>query len=149
MGPVIRDNNGFVMQYLGDGLMSIFVHDPMNAVEASIAMLTQIEEYNISRENKSRKLIKVGIGLHTGNLVLGVLGDEKRMDANVVSDSVNTASRMEGLTKHYGASIIMSEHTLEGLSKKDDIHQRFLGLVKVKGKSKPLRIFEIMDGFHV
>jgi hypothetical protein len=118
----------------------------MNAVKASIAMLTQIEEYNISRENKSRKLIKVGIGLHTGNLVLGVLGDEKRMDANVVSDSVNTASRMEGLTKHYGASIIMSEHTLEGLSKKNDIHQRFLGLVKVKGKSKPLKIFEILDG---
>ncbi len=146
MGPVIRDNNGFVMQYLGDGLMSIFLHDPMDAVKASITMVAQIEEYNISRENKIRKPIMVGMGLHTGKLVMGVIGDEKRMDVNVVSDSVNTASRMEGLTKHYGTSIIMSEHTLEGLDKKNNIHYRFLGLVRVKGKTKPLKIFEILDG---
>jgi len=146
MGPVIRENKGFVMQYLGDGLMSIFLHDPMDAVKASITMVAQIEEYNISRENKIRKPIMVGMGLHTGKLVMGVIGDEKRMDVNVVSDSVNTASRMEGLTKHYGTSIIMSENTLEGLDKKNSIHYRFLGLVRVKGKTKPLKIFEILDG---
>lgn len=146
MGPVIRDNNGFVMQYLGDGVMSIFLHDPTDALQAAITMVAQIEVYNISRENKSRKPIMVGIGLHTGKLVLGVIGDEKRMDVNVVSDSVNTASRMEGLTKHYGASIIMSEDTLSGLKEKKDVHFRFLGLVKVKGKTKPLKIFEVLDG---
>lgn len=146
MGPVIRENNGFVMQYLGDGLMSIFLHDPMDAVKASIEMVGQIEEYNISRKSKLRKSIGVGFGLHTGKLVMGVIGDEKRMDVNVVSDSVNTASRMEGLTKHYGASIIMSENTLEELKNKADLHFRFLGLVKVKGKSKPLKIYEILDG---
>ena len=146
MGPVIRDNSGFVMQYLGDGLMSIFPHNPMDAVHASIEMVGQIEAYNIARENKSRKPISVGFGIHTGKLVMGVIGDEKRMDVNVVSDSVNTASRMEGLTKHYGASIIMSEDTLDGLEGKENLHYRFLGLVKVKGKTKPLRIFEVLDG---
>ena len=148
MGPVIRDNNGFVMQYLGDGLMSVFLYNPINAITAAITMLSQIEAYNLSRENKSRKPIEVGIGLHSGKLILGVLGDEKRMDANVVSDSVNTASRMEGLTKHYGASIIMSENTLNGISDKEAIHYRFLGLVKVKGKTKPLKIYEILDGIE-
>ena len=78
-------------------------------------------------------------------LILGVIGDRKRMSVNVVSDSVNTASRMEGLTKQYGASIIMSEHTLEGLVEKNAIHYRFLGMVKVKGKSNPLKIFEILE----
>jgi len=146
MGPTIRENNGFVMQYLGDGLMSIFLHDPMDAVSASIEMVGQIEEYNISRKSKSRKPISVGFGMHTGKLVMGVIGDEKRMDVNVVSDSVNTASRMEGLTKHYGASIIMSEDTLDGLKEKEKLHYRFLGLVKVKGKSIPLKIFEVLDG---
>lgn len=146
MEPVIRENNGFIMQYLGDGIMSIFLHDPMDALQASITMVAEIEAYNISRENKSRKPIMIGIGLHTGKLVLGVIGDETRMDINVVSDSVNTASRMEGLTKHYGASIIMSEHTCLGLDEKNSIHYRFLGLVKVKGKSTPLKIFEILDG---
>ncbi len=146
MGPVIRDNNGFIVQYLGDGLMSIFLHNPLDAIKASITMLTQIETYNIDRLNKSRKAIAVGFGLHTGKLVMGVIGDEKRMDVNVVSDSVNTASRMEGLTKLYGASIIMSEHTLIGMNGDNSVHHRFLGLVKVKGKTKPLKIYEILDG---
>lgn len=146
MGPVIRDNNGFIVHYLGDGLMSIFLQDPSDAVKASITMLAQIEVYNKAREDKSRKPIRVGFGLHTGKLVLGVIGDDKRMDVNVVSDSVNTASRMEGLTKQYGASIIMSEHTLNGMKGAFTIHYRFIGLVKVKGKSKPLKIFEILDG---
>ena len=146
MGPVVRSNNGFIMQYLGDGLMCLFLHDPKDAVKSSIEMLVQVEEYNISRVNKSRIPLKVGIGLHTGKLVLGVIGDDKRMNVNVVSDSVNTASRMEGLTKHYGASIIMSEHTLQGLIEEKAIHYRFLGMVKVKGKSTPLKIYEVMDG---
>lgn len=146
MGPVIQDNKGFVLQFLGDGLMSIFLHDPMDGVKASIAMQAKVEEYNKERESKSRSTIKVGIGIHTGKLILGVIGDNKRMSVNVVSDSVNTASRMEGLTKHYGASIIMSEHTLLGMKSESLVHYRFIGLVKVKGKSKPLKIFEVLDG---
>ena len=77
---------------------------------------------------------------------MGVIGDDKRMDVNVVSDSVNTASRMEGLTKYYGASIIISEDTLNGIKEKKYLHYRFLGLVKVKGKTKPLKIYEVLDG---
>jgi class 3 adenylate cyclase len=146
MGPIIRNNHGFVMQYLGDGLMSIFLDDPKNAINASIEMLSQVEAYNISRENKSRKRISIGIGMHTGTLMLGVIGDEQRMDVNVVSDSVNTASRMEGLTKYYGASVIISEFTLAGLQENYDVAHRFLGLVKVKGKTQPLKIYEILEG---
>jgi class 3 adenylate cyclase len=146
MGPIIQNNHGFVLQFLGDGLMSIFLHDPMDAVKASIAMQSKVEEYNAERESKSRRAIKVGIGIHSGKLILGILGDKKRMSVNVVSDSVNTASRMEGLTKHYGASIIMSEHTLKGMNGENSVHYRFIGLVKVKGKSNPLKIYEVLDG---
>jgi class 3 adenylate cyclase len=146
MGPIIRNNHGFVMQYLGDGLMSIFLDDPKNAIKASIEMLSQVEAYNISRENKSRKRISIGIGMHTGKLMLGVIGDKQRMDVNVVSDSVNTASRMEGLTKYFGASVIVSEFTLAGLQENHEVAHRFLGLVKVKGKTQPLRIYEILEG---
>jgi signal transduction histidine kinase/DNA-binding response OmpR family regulator len=146
MGPIIRNNHGFIMQYLGDGLMSIFLDDPKNAINASIEMLSQVEAYNISRENKSRKRISIGIGMHTGTLMLGVIGDKQRMDVNVVSDSVNTASRMEGLTKYYGASVIISEFTLAGLQENYNVAHRFLGLVKVKGKTQPLKIYEILEG---
>ena len=146
IGPIVRKNRGFVMQYLGDGLMSIFVHEPGDAIRASVEMLSQIESYNLARVTKARNQISVGIGMHTGKLMLGVIGDNKRMDVNVVSDSVNTASRMEGLTKHYGASTIMSERTLNAMKSKNEVNYRFLGLVKVKGKNKPLKIYEVLDG---
>jgi two-component system sensor histidine kinase ChiS len=148
ISPVIRDNNGFIMHYLGDGLMSIFLHDPADAINASVDMLSKIQEYNDLRNDAERKEIKMGIGLHTGKLVLGVLGDEGRLDLNVVSDSVNTASRMEGLTKTFGASIVMSEETLNGLDAKTKINYRTLGWVTVKGKTQPIKIFEVLDGLE-
>jgi len=145
MGPIIRDNKGFIMQFLGDGLMALFLEDHIDAINASVGMMRRVNEYNDSRETKKRKPIKVGIGLHTGPLILGILGDDVRMDVNVVSDSVNTASRMEGLTKHYGASIIVSENTLSKIKDQETFQYRLLGLVKAKGKSKPVRIYEILD----
>ena len=76
----------------------------------------------------------MGIGLHTGSLIMGIIGDEKRMDAATIADTVNTASRIESLTKHYGASILLSEDSLNKLEDKNDFHLRFMGKVQVKGK---------------
>ena len=73
-------------------------------------------------------------------------GDEKRMDVGVVSDAVNTASRMEGLTKHFGASILVSESTLMGIENPQDFLYRFLGLVLVKGKQDPIGVYEFFEG---
>lgn len=146
MGPIIRGNNGFVMQFLGDGLMALFLEEPVDAIKASIEMMRRVNEYNEKRKKKGRKPIMVGIGLHTGPLILGILGDDVRMDVNVVSDSVNTASRMEGLTKHYGASMIFSENTLSKIREQDAFQYRMLGLVKAKGKTRPIKIYEILDG---
>jgi two-component system sensor histidine kinase ChiS len=146
MGPIIRKHHGFVMQYLGDGLMSVFLDEPENAVNASVEMRAQVESYNASRANKARKKIAVGIGMHTGRLMLGVIGDERRMDVNAVSDSVDTASRMEGLTKFFGASIIISEFTLQGMNENAKLEHRFLGLVQVKGKKQHLKVYEILEG---
>ena len=142
VGPVIYSNSGFILQYFGDGLMALFPDDPAQAVRASVEMLKKIQEFNTGREQR----IRVGTGLHTGHLVLGIIGDMKRMDINVVSDSVNTASRMEGLTKYYGASVIISEDTLAGIGENTSFEYRYLGMVRVKGKNKPVRIYEILDG---
>ena len=145
IGPVIRKNRGFILHYLGDGLMALFLHAPSDSVKASLQMQKRLCKFNRKRIKEGKEEILMGTGMHTGNLILGVLGDKKRMDANVVSDAVNTASRMEGLTQIYGSSIIVSEDTILRI-KKPDFNYRLLGIVLAKGKARPVKIYELLNG---
>ena len=77
---------------------------------------------------------------------MGITGDDQRMDAAIISDTVNTASRIESLSKYYHANILLSEDCIKGLKNPDNFHFRFLGKVQVKGKNNILKIFECFDG---
>lgn len=138
MGPAIQKHNGFVNQYYGDGIMALFPEKAEDALLAAREMLQTLKEFNENRE----EALRIGIGLHTGQLMMGVIGDADRMDASVVADTVNTASRMEGLTKHYGTSIVLSEQTLSGVEEPDDYLVRFLGKVQVKGRKEAVNVHE-------
>ncbi|MDP5168948.1 MAG: hypothetical protein NWR72_01780 [Bacteroidia bacterium] len=140
IGPVIQQHHGFVNQYYGDGIMALFMSHPSDAVEAAIEIQQTVARYNQEREAKHRDPIKIGVGLHTGMLMMGVIGDTLRMNAGVVSDSVNTASRMEGLTKQFGVNILLSETTAEELTQRNSL--RSLGRVLVKGRVTPMAIYE-------
>lgn len=145
MGPIIQRYQGFVNQYYGDGIMALFLEGPDDAIQASLEMMRSLREFNVERAAKQQSVIRIGIGLHTGPLMMGVLGDRQRMDAGVVSDTVNTAARMEGLTKHYGAKILLSDQTWAGVEDPSIYDQRFLGKVQVKGKKDPLGVFECVE----
>ncbi len=146
IGPMIKENNGFVNQYYGDGIMALFLGRPEDAVGAAVSIQQRVAEYNAERAQKKRGAIQIGIGLHTGPLMLGIIGDGKRMDTGVVSDTVNTAARMEGLTKFYGAGIVISEFTMGGMTETERFNSRYLGKVQVKGRKAPMSIYEIFDG---
>lgn len=146
MGPVIDKHNGFVNQYLGDGIMALFLYGPEDALKAAIEMQNVLSIYNEERKHLGRRKIAVAMGMHTGNLIMGVIGDNRRNDAATISDTVNSASRMEGLAKYYGAKILLSEQSLEQIENKDQFHHRFLGKVKAKGKQTILSIYEFYDG---
>ena len=148
VGPVIKKNHGFVGQYIGDGIMALFQTNPDDALTASIQIQHTIEKYNLQRRQQGRIPLKLGIGLHTGSLMMGIIGDRDRMEAGVVSDAVNTASRMEGLTKHFGVSILISEFVVNNLRQKQNYHLRYLGKVQVKGRKEPLDVFDCFDGDH-
>ncbi len=145
IGPVVRNNRGFIDKYIGDSVMALFPEKAGDAVYAAIAMQNVIETYNRHREKTGYEPIEIGVGIHSGVLMLGTIGEEKRMEGTVISDAVNLASRVEGLTKLYGAKIIVSNHTLERLEKSSDFSFRFLDRVQVKGKKRWVDIFEIFD----
>jgi class 3 adenylate cyclase len=146
MEPLISRNQGFIDKYIGDSIMALFVGQVENAIDAAIEMRIALADFNLKRKFETKPPINSGIGLHTGKLMLGVVGGHGRMDGTVVSDAVNLASRVEGLTKLYGASIIVSQDTLMKLEDPNRYNYRYLDVVKVKGKKEAVHIFEILDG---
>jgi len=146
MGPIIRKNKGFVNQYLGDSIMAIFPGNATDALNAAIGMRLTLEELNEERRLIDQPPIQIGLGMHTGPLIMGIIGDNHRMDAATISDTVNTASRIESLTKYYKADIIISDASLQQISEPGLFKLRHLGLVQLKGKQEAIRIHECFSG---
>lgn len=146
LGPIIRANNGFINQYLGDSIMALFPGDPEDALKAAVAMQIAVYELNHHRQSKGLPVIKAGIGMHTGPLIMGITGDEFRMDAATISDTVNTAARIESLTKYYRSPLLLSGETLRQITHPQKYHLRHLGKVQLKGKYNLLSIVECING---
>ena len=146
VGPVIRQHDGFIDKYIGDAIMALFPETADDAVGAAIEMQQQVAIYNEYRQNSGYLPIAIGIGIHSGSIMLGIIGEEERMDSTVIADAVNLASRLEQLTKLYGAGIIVSVQTLSKLDDPQKYTCRFLDRVKVRGKQAPVAVFEIYDG---
>ncbi|MEO5905972.1 MAG: adenylate/guanylate cyclase domain-containing protein [Saprospiraceae bacterium] len=115
-------------------------------LKAGVDILRMIDQYNHERKEQNRKHIRLGIGLHSGPLMMGIIGDSMRTDAAVISDTVNTASRMEGLTKHFNVNFILSEDTIQKLDDPEKFHLRYLGKVQAKGKYHSIGIYECFNG---
>jgi hypothetical protein len=109
-------------------------------------MQNELKDYNNERQEKGRFPVNVGIGMQNGNLIMGITGDIERLDAVIISDTVNTASRIEGLSKHYGASILLTEECKNQLTDPGEFNFRYLGPVQVQGKQKPIGLYECING---
>lgn len=146
VSPVIRQYSGFIDKYIGDAILALFPKAAEDALRAAIEMRHELHVYNTHRRQSGYKEINIGTSLHRGSLMLGIIGEKERMQGTVISDVVNTASRMEKLTKLYGASIVISEQTLACIDDPSQYHFRFLDRVQVKGKRETISVFESFDG---
>jgi two-component system sensor histidine kinase ChiS len=144
--PTVREHHGFVDRYTGDAIMALFPRSAEDAVNNSITTFQRVRAFNLEREKIGKPAINIGVGLHTGNLMLGIVGEQERMQGDIFSDAVNLTNRIEGLCKFYGASIVVTEVTLGKLVNRGDYHTRFLGKVQVKGKDVPISLYEVYDG---
>jgi hemerythrin-like metal-binding protein len=145
MEPVIGRNEGIIDKYIGDAIMALFPGSADDALAAAIDMLAQLEVYNLGRARAGYSPVNIGIGLNTGMVLLGTVGGLNRMDSTVISDSVNLASRLEGVTKDYAAPLLISEHTLYALQDPSRYRIRFIDRILVKGKSHPQAVYEVLD----
>ena len=142
MGPVIRDHHGFIDKYIGDAIMALF-GTADDAVRAGLAMLAALEGFNEERRAGGLQPIAIGVGINTGLLMLGTIGERDRMDGTVISDAVNLAARVESLTKDYGTPLLISEYTLAELADPKAYDIRAVDVVVVKGKTRPVAVYAV------
>ncbi len=143
-GPIIREHNGFVDKYIGDAVMALF-EDPDDAVKAGVDLYRAIvldpetaKELNVSD-------INIGIGIHTGMAMIGIVGESERLSGTVISDTVNLSSRLESLTKQYKTAILVSKDTVDRLASPDDLKLRYLGMIQVAGVNEVKGVYEVLD----
>jgi len=148
---VILRNDGTIDKFVGDAIMSFWnapLPDPLHrkkAIKSAFEITGTLEEFN-KQFGKDVPHLAVGIGINTGDAVVGNIGSEYRLDYTVLGDTVNVASRLEGLTKMYQVQIIVSKSTLEGVDLSElKLIARLLDRITVKGRKKPVEIYQVME----
>lgn len=150
MVRAITQHGGTVNKFIGDAIMAVFGapkklgNHAESAVLAAHEMLARLEAHNYLQSAKGEPIFDIGIGLHSGNVIAGNIGAESRKEYTVIGDAVNLASRVEGLTKQYEISLLVTESVVAKLeSAKFDLRE--IDTVTVKGRSMPCVLFEIVS----
>jgi adenylate cyclase len=148
MSRIIFDSQGLIDKFQGDGIMAFWGAPIPLQDHAALACLAALqcqenmEEINNQLRNESFPPLSMRIGLHSGDAIVGNMGSEQKFDYTIIGDHVNLASRLEGVNKRFGTKILLSETTYH--LAKEQIEARELDLIAVKGKEKPIRIFQLL-----
>jgi len=148
MTNVVFHYNGLLDKYMGDAIMAVFgapLDQPDHALRAcktALGMMDELKKLQKKWTEENKPVLNIGIGINSGDMVVGNMGSDMRFDYTVMGDSVNLGSRLEGINKEYGSNIIISEYTYEAV--KDVLFCRELDAVRVKGKKQPVKIYELL-----
>ena len=148
MEPIIRKYNGVINKFIGDAIMVIFgepiqdINHPKNAVKCAYEMLKKVNYLREKWLEQGRPRFEIGVGINTGEVFIGNIGTENRMEYTVIGDSVNLASRIEGYNKVYKTNLLVSSTTYNYISDCADVIK--IKEVQIRGKSKKMDIYEVL-----
>ena len=159
IGPHVPANHGFIDKYIGDAIMALFPRSADDAVRAAVAMQREVATMHVvlpaakksafdsvaGTASVGAKRLRIGIGIHKGGTMLGTVGEKGRFEATVISDAVNLASRIEGVTATLGVRVLISGDVADHLSPEFTQNLRPLGAFLVKGRRTPIDLFEVLD----
>lgn len=145
MAPIIRKNNGYIDQYLGDGLLAVFPYKRDDALIAAIEMRKKLVDFNKKQLELNERVIDMGCSINTGPAMLGIIGEKERYLVGIISDVANTASRIESLNKVYHSHILLNGDTAKPLLLTNSEQLRQIDIVVLKGKALPTEIYEVIE----
>ena len=149
MEPIVSKYNGIINKFIGDAIMAVFgepIQDenhPLNAVKCGYEMLKKVEELDEKWKNEGKPVINIGVGINTGEVFIGNIGSERRMEYTVIGDTVNLASRLEGYNKTYKTHILISTSTYEASKEHVEVNQ--ISDVEIRGKAHKMNIYEVKN----
>ncbi|MCB1317916.1 MAG: guanylate cyclase, partial [Leptospiraceae bacterium] len=162
MVPLIHRYDGIIDKFIGDAILALFAGSPTDAVRAAIELRKELIRYNNYRVNtQGYQPIQTGTGLHTGKLMLGTVGFDKkaikeslnvpeivrdRLDTTVIGDTVNVAARLQDLTKVYGGTVLISESVYNELTEDLQVATREIDRIRVRGKERDIKFYEVFEG---
>lgn len=141
ISPIIRKSNGFIDKFLGDGILAVFP-TAKDGVECANNIVKAVKSKNTKNNMFSAD---IGISIHTGEVVFGVVGEEARKSPTIISDSVNYASKMERINKEFGSTIVFSKSTLNALPSSYPIAYRYVAVLNVEGSPNSMSVFENLE----
>ena len=143
-GPIVRKNNGFVDKYIGDAVMALF-ENADDAVRCGIEMYKAIALDPSMAESLGVSEINIGIGIHSGMAMVGIVGETERLSGTVISDTVNLSSRLESLTKQFKTGMLISKDSVDRLTDAELYDLRYLGILQVAGVNEVKGVYEVLD----
>jgi len=151
MVDVVFQYGGVLDKYIGDAIMALFgapfakPEDADMAISVANGMMASLRRLNVVRAARGEAAIDIGVGIATGEVVVGTIGSPSRMEYTAIGDSVNLASRLEGANKYYRTKVLINESTVRALKKPTPMRE--VDLIKVKGKHRPVAVYEVL-GYH-
>jgi len=148
-GPIIRKHNGFVDKYIGDAAMALFTSGK-EAVHAGIELYQKLVVDKDTRVKIGTDGINIGVGIHSGSVMMGIVGENERLSSTVISANVNLASRVESLTKQTGSGLLITRDTLNQLAgNENEFEYRFIGMVQAAGVNEVIALFDMLDALSI
>ncbi|MBU1247237.1 MAG: adenylate/guanylate cyclase domain-containing protein [Proteobacteria bacterium] len=142
---MISRHGGFIDAFIGDAVMALFPSGPEGAVHAAVDIRIALRTFRYKSGSSEVVGIATGFGLHTGEVTLGTVGTDRRMQTTAIGDSVNLAARIESSTKLFGVNIIISSGLFDQLPNTTRFKLRSIDMVRVKGKQEVVELFEVFD----
>ena len=148
MEPIITKYNGVINKFIGDAVMAIFgepiqdINHPQNAVKCAYEMHKKVEYLREKWLYEGKPKIEIGVGINTGEVFIGNIGSETRMEYTVIGDTVNLASRIESYNKVYKTNLLVSSSTYEAIADIADVIK--ISEVQIRGKAKKMNIYEVL-----
>ncbi len=146
VGPVVRNEGGFIDKYLGAGIMALFPGQTEDALKAAIGMRKELAGHKNLHYLSATRPMEIGIGIHKGPVMLGIIGEEKRLEGTVISSTVNLTYALEKIAPRFGSYILITENILREIAQPEQYQYRKLGFVQLESTGEPIKIYDVFQG---